>query len=80
MVFWLVMLVISSLGSVAYTGIYAFGDRLGIRQSRPNLFARYAILFVGWALVCCGHYATQIARPWTGEVHLSETSSNFPNG
>jgi hypothetical protein len=63
------MLVISSLGSVAYTGMYAFGNRLGIGQDRRNLFARSAILFVGWALVCCGHYATPIARPWTGDVH-----------
>jgi hypothetical protein len=58
-VFWLVMTVISSLGSVAYAGTYAFGERLGIGRDRRNRFGRSAILFIGWALVCFGHYATR---------------------
>jgi hypothetical protein len=58
-VFWLVMTVISSIGCAAYAGIYAFGDRFGIGRDRRKKFGRSAILFVGWAFVCFGHYATR---------------------
>ena len=53
------MTVVSSVGSVVYAGIYAFGDRLGIGRDRRNRFGGSAILFVGWALVCFGHYAAR---------------------
>lgn len=57
--FWLVMTGISSLGCVTHAGIYAFGDRLGMGRDRRNRYGRSAILFVAWALVCYGHYATR---------------------
>ena len=56
---WLVMTVIASVGCVVYAGIYAFGDHLGIGRDRRRRFGTSAVLFVGWAVVCYGHYATR---------------------